>query len=201
MSGYEPSPLDVSLTLLLARPILSGYYAGRVRTLKLAGNENVLDFGSGPGLAARHIARALSKREGTLTCVDVSTRWLESARRVLRGYANIEFRLGDIWTLGLADETYDVIFIHFVLHDVDERDRPRIACHLARVLKPGGKLVLREPTSASHGIAPQEIRSLMAGADLNELGLTTHRLLLVQPVCDASYQKSGPLTNSSLPGE
>ena len=31
MSGYEPSPIDVSLTLLLDRPILGPYYARRVR--------------------------------------------------------------------------------------------------------------------------------------------------------------------------
>jgi ubiquinone/menaquinone biosynthesis C-methylase UbiE len=106
MSGYEPSPLEVGLTLLLARPILGRYHARRVRDLGLLGDERVLDYGSGPGLAARHLARALSKGGGMLTCVDVSSRWLESARRALRGYTNIEFRLGDIWTLGLVGETY-----------------------------------------------------------------------------------------------
>jgi hypothetical protein len=40
----------------------------------------------------------------------------------------------------------------------------------------------------------------MAEVDLNELGLTTRKLLLVQHVCDASYQKPGPLSSPSLPG-
>lgn len=203
MSEYEPSPFEVSLALLLARTILGPYYARRVRDLKLAGSERVLDFGSGPGVAARHIARALSQGEGTLTCVDVSRRWLGGAQRMLRGYANVEFRLGNIWTLDLEDDAYDVIFVHFVLHDIPKFDRARALHHLGRVLKSGGKIVVREPTGAGHGIPPQEIHRLMIEAGLRETRLTTARVLGIQPVCDATFIKPAPagVKPPSLPGE
>jgi ubiquinone/menaquinone biosynthesis C-methylase UbiE len=190
VSAYEPSRLDVRLTLLLGRPILGPYYARRVRDLELAGSERVLDFGSGPGFAARHLARTLSQGGGTLTCVDLSQRWLEAAQRVLQGYANVEFRLGDIWTLDLEARTYDLVFIHFVLHDVDGPDRPRALHHLARILKAGGQVILREPTGKDHGIAPQEIHRLMTEAGLRETYLKTSKLLLLQSVCDAIYLKA-----------
>jgi ubiquinone/menaquinone biosynthesis C-methylase UbiE len=203
VSEYEPSPFEVSLALLLTRTLLGPYYARRARDLKLAGREHVLDFGSGPGVAALHIARVLSHGEGTLTCVDVSPRWLEGAQRILRGYANVEFRLGDIWTLDLEDDVYDVVFVHFVLHDIPRSDRARALRHLARVLKPGGKIVVREPTGAGHGTPPQEVHRLMIEAGLRETCLTTARVLGIQPVCDATYIKPAPadVKPPSLPGE
>jgi ubiquinone/menaquinone biosynthesis C-methylase UbiE len=177
MAGYEPPLVGIILVPPLMRLVLGRYYGRRVHSLGLMGDERVLDFGAGPGVAALHFARALSKGEGRLTWVDVSQGWMEAAQRTLR-------------TLDLEDDAYDLVFIHFVLHDVSKSDRPGVVHHLARVLRPGGKVILREPTSKDHGIAPSELRSLMNNAGLQETYLQTRRLLLIQPVCDAGYRKT-----------
>ena len=62
----------------------------------LRGDERVLDYGSGSGAAARHLAKRLQAGGGRLTCMDVSARWQAVIRKVLRGYPDVEFRLGDV---------------------------------------------------------------------------------------------------------
>jgi len=114
MSAYEPSPAEIFAVSLLVRTILSPYYARCVRSLGLEGCERVLDFGSGPGAAALHIAGRLAKGGGRLTCVDVSQAWLRAAQRTTERYSNVEYKLGDVAALDIEDDVYDVVFIHFV---------------------------------------------------------------------------------------
>jgi hypothetical protein len=80
-------------------------------------------------------------------------------------------------------------FVHFLLHEVPAPQRTQAVRHLARVLRPGGTIVLREPIAAAHGIAPQEIRRLMTEAGLQEVRLKTGKVLLIQSVCDGTFQK------------
>ena len=55
MSAYEPPTAEAYILSLFARTILGPYYARTIRNLGLKGDEQVLDYGSGPGVAARHI--------------------------------------------------------------------------------------------------------------------------------------------------
>jgi len=189
MSPYEPSAADVAASSLLVRAILGPYYARRIRSLGLSGAERVLDFGSGPGVAALHIARRLAEGGGRLTCVDVSRNWLRAAQRITRRYPNVEHRVGDIAALDIEDGVYDVVFIHFVLHDIPAQQRPDTMRHLAAKLRGGGRLSLREPTGKGHGISPQEVGRLMAGAGLQQAFIETRRVLWIQPVCAGLYLK------------
>ena len=148
-----------------ARPVYSKY----VDRMSLQGHERVLDFGSGAGTPARMLARKLLKGGGQVTCVDVSRVWLETARRRLARYPNVKFKLGEISSLGLPDAAYDVVLVHFVLHDIPAAERPRVVQHLARKLAPGGKLFIREPLEQ---LARDEIVRLM-----RENGLERDRLV------------------------
>ena len=112
----------------------------------LRGDERVLDYGSGSGAAARHLARLLEAGGGHLTCMDVSARWQAVLRKVLRAYPDVEYLLGDVRAMGLPAARFDVVLVHWMLHDVPPRDRPAIVAELARLLRPGGRLFLREPT-------------------------------------------------------
>jgi 2-polyprenyl-3-methyl-5-hydroxy-6-metoxy-1,4-benzoquinol methylase len=192
MSGYEPSPTDAFLILWLAKTVLRPYYARHVRRLGLRGHERVLDFGCGPGVAARQIAAQLAKGGGRLTCVDVSQTWMRVARQMTRRCPNVEYKLGDIAALDVEDDAYDVVFIHFVLHDIPARDRPQIVRHLADKLQVGGRLSLREPTSSGHGMSPGEIRRLMTGAGLGQVSLETGRAMCIQPICDGVFRALDP---------
>ena len=70
--------------------------------------------------------------------------------------------------MGLPAESFDVALVHWMLHDVHPQDRPEIVAELARLLRPGGRLFLREPTAAKHGMPSAQARELFAAAGLTE---------------------------------
>ncbi len=92
-------------------------YAGHVKDLKLTGDEFVLDFGCGGGACAKLIARTLWP-QGHVTCVDTSKYWLNKAKKRLCKFSNVGFLFADISRLGIPEGFYNVVSIHFVLHDL-----------------------------------------------------------------------------------
>jgi 2-polyprenyl-3-methyl-5-hydroxy-6-metoxy-1,4-benzoquinol methylase len=122
--------------------------------------------------------------------VDISQTWIRIAQRTARRYPHVEFKLGDIGALDIENSAYDVVFIHFVLHDIPAGERPDIVRHLAAKLRQGGRLLLREPTSDGHGISPEEIRQLMTDAGLRQVSSKLGRALLIQPICDGRFLKA-----------
>jgi ubiquinone/menaquinone biosynthesis C-methylase UbiE len=143
------------------------YYRYYVEGLDLKGDERVLEYGSGPGAMSQYLAQSLPN--GHLTCVDISRVWMGYMKKVVRKYPAIELMQGDIADLPIPAESYDVVFIHYILHDIPasiQREKMRIV--LTR-LKKGGKVFLREPTSPGHGIAPEEVRAIMRENGLREI--------------------------------
>jgi SAM-dependent methyltransferase len=188
--AYEPSTSEVLLTQFLARTLMAPYYRGVVRSLHLQGDERVLDYGSGSGTIARDFARILARGDGHLTCVDISRRWMEVAKRAVRRFSNVDCQRGHIAEVDVEDEAYDLVFSHFVIHDISARERPDVVYHLVQKLRSGGRVVLREPTVPGHGMQPGEIRALFTGAGLEEVRLEERRVLLSQDVCDAEFRKA-----------
>ena len=164
----EPDRVEVLAAPLFTNLLLSPLYRRYVDEMGLRGDERVLDYGSGSGAAARHLAKRLRAGGGHLTCVDVSARWQKVLRRVLRAYPDVEFRRGDVRTMGLPEASFDVVLVHWMLHDVAPWDRPSIVAELARLLRPGGRLFSREPTGAKHGMPAAHAREVFAGAGLSE---------------------------------
>jgi ubiquinone/menaquinone biosynthesis C-methylase UbiE len=167
-SPPEPGRVEVLAAPLFTNVLLSPLYRRYVDEMGLRGDERVLDYGSGSGAAARHLARRLRAGGGRLTCMDVSTRWQKVLRRVLRACPDVEFRLGDVRTMGLPAESFDVVLVHWMLHDVAPGDRPSIVAELARLLRPGGRLFSREPTGTKHGMPAAQAREVYAAAGLTE---------------------------------
>jgi SAM-dependent methyltransferase len=143
------------------------YYRPYIESISLRGNERVLEYGSGPGAASKLLAEALPN--GHLTCVDISRVWMGYMKKVARRYLNIDLLQGDIADLDIPAESYDFVFIHYVIHDIPERiQREKTGIVLSK-LKKGGKVFIREPTSTYHGIAPEEIRAIMRENGLREI--------------------------------
>lgn len=187
MGSNEPSSVQVFITVLLGY-ILTHSYKRYVDSFGLMGNERVLDYGSGSGRISQHIAQRLLQDHGHLTCVDVSRVWMDTIRKRLQKYPNVDFRLGDIDALDLPDASYDIGVMHFVLHHIDSSVRQEKADALSRKLKAGGRLFVREPTRMEHGTPLDEIRQVLIAAGLHERESKMERSLVMGRVYNGVFE-------------
>jgi demethylmenaquinone methyltransferase/2-methoxy-6-polyprenyl-1,4-benzoquinol methylase/ArsR family transcriptional regulator len=109
----------------------------------------VLDIGTGTGrmlqLLAPHAARVVG--------VDLSPAMLAVARAGVEreGLRNVQLRQGDVYSLPVEADSYDLALVHQVLHYLDEPQRA--LREAARALRPGGRLVVVD-------FAPHELEFL-----------------------------------------
>lgn len=189
MSFQQPTFSERLCDALCCHLLFGFLYKRYVESLDWRGDEKVLDFGCGSGAASKHIAPILWKGGGELTCLDKSAVWIEIAKQRLRYYPHITFKVGDLRQTDLDKEWFDVVFIHFMLHDVKQPQRPALIKALAQTLKPEGRLHIREPIKSSHGMTAAEIRQLMAEQGLQEMTGNFSKLFLVGPMFAGVFQK------------
>ena len=134
--------------------------------------ETVLDLGSGAGidcfLAARETGPA-----GHVIGVDMTPPMIEKARANAKksDLANVEFRLGEIEHLPVADASVDAIISNCVVNL--SPDKPQVFREALRVLKPGGRMVLSDLVLL-HALSPELQKNVdlyvgcVAGASLKQ---------------------------------
>ena len=116
----------------------------------------VLDLGAGAGNDA-FLARAIVGERGRVIGVDMTTAMVERARANAQklGYGNVEFRLGELEALPLADASVDVAISNCVLNLVP--DKAGAFAEIFRVLRPGAHFCISDVVAS--GPLPAALRA------------------------------------------
>jgi ubiquinone/menaquinone biosynthesis C-methylase UbiE len=126
--------------------------------------EAILEVGPGTGYYSLDVASRLEG--GRLVAFDIQQEMLDHVKREAesRGIANIEVTLGDAQRLPFEDASFDGAFLVTVLGEIPDQDAA--LRELARVIRPGGRMVVGELFGDPHMVRIAKLRERAARARL-----------------------------------
>lgn len=116
-------------------------------TQRIAPGSRVLDLGCGTGV----LTKALAAMGHEVTGVDISQAMLD---KIDTGGGRITLRQGDVYALPFADDSFDGVTTRWVLPHF--RDWPILVKEAARVLRPGGTMLIDHTSRANYALASRE---------------------------------------------
>ena len=140
------------------------------------------DLGCGTGQASAALAPFVAQ----VIAVDGSAAMLQAAKRRLNGFDNIDLRRGDLEALPIDDARLDAATLMLVLHHLPEPER--VLAEVARVLKPGGRLLVVDMLPHDRESYRQQMGHVWLGFSeehvrriLNESGFGDARIVPLSP--------------------
>jgi ubiquinone/menaquinone biosynthesis C-methylase UbiE len=163
-----------------------------VELAQLQRGETVLDVGCGTGTLAL-IAQEHVGATGRVAGIDPGPRQIARAcAKAARRRVSVDFRVGVIEQLPFPDRSFDVVLSTLMMHHLPDDLKRRGLTEIARVLKPGGRLLI---VDFEHPVEPGD-RPARMGA--GSLGLQELPALLTE--AGFSGVDSGRLRFPRLPG-
>jgi ubiquinone/menaquinone biosynthesis C-methylase UbiE len=162
----HPSSCPYSLRFVLRFPRRALARERLLEILAPARGERVLEIGPGTGYYSLAVAAALD--DGRLDIFDISQEFLDEVIRAARdrGIDNITATQGDARALPYSDDGFDAAFLVAVLGEIPDQDAA--LRELARVLRPGGRLVVGESLASGdpHTVLFRKLRTRAENAGL-----------------------------------
>lgn len=127
---------------------------------KFSAGSKVLEAGCGVG--SQTITLAKNSPSAQITSIDISQKSVDTAKEVIEKchITNVNFQVADIFDLPFKDESFDHIFVCFVLEHLEFPLRA-LEC-LKRVLKKGGTITVIEGDHGSTYFYPESKEALLA---------------------------------------
>jgi ubiquinone/menaquinone biosynthesis C-methylase UbiE len=159
--------------------------------------ETVLDLGAGAGFDCFLAANKVGQK-GKVIGVDMTPEMVEKARENMEkgGYDNVEFRLGEIENLPVADNSVDTIISNCVINLAP--DKRKVFMEAFRVIKPGGRLMISDIVLLED--LPEEIKNSIEAY----VGCVSGAILkdeYIKAVKEAGFQDVEVIDEESFPVE
>jgi len=139
-----------------------------IDVLGVKATDAVLDFGCGPGFYT--ISFAKIARE--VVAVDIQSKMLGKVSKYAeKNGVKVKALQSNGQSIPLPDRYFDLIFLSGVYHELAEKGQ--VLTELKRLLKPGGRIVIRERTKNGHiSLGPPAVDTKEVSEELRAVGFT-----------------------------
>lgn len=163
----------------------------------LSAGETVLDLGSGGGIDCFLAAQKVGP-SGKVIGVDMTPEMVDRARQnaVTMGHGNVEFRLGEIENLPVADSSVDVIISNCVINLSTRKEQ--VFRESYRVLKDGGRIMISDVVLT--GALPEKVAKSVS-AYVGCIAGAVNKEIYLQKIADAGFDEVRIMEENRIPTE